>query len=95
MAIHELTASQAGLPRQEQFRIVLRAIAAKPDGAHMRDLYRVIEMHMRGARLSRQGEHSLRELVNRAARRMGYVHPHDPLNPGWRIAPGGVAFLES
>jgi hypothetical protein len=46
-------------------------------------------------RLSGQGKASLRRLVNTVAVEAGYIYPHDPQNPGWRITADGKLFLGS
>ena len=59
-----VTASDAGLSRQEQVPIILRAIERKGGIAKIRDIYKAIEEQI-GQKLSEQGRASLREVVNR------------------------------
>lgn len=93
-SVRRLTAADVGLSRAEQVRIVLRTILAKGGVADMSDIYRAVEEHLRGALLSRQGQASLREVVNRHAVRAGYIYPHNPKSPGWRITPKGRRVVE-
>lgn len=52
-------------------------------------------MNRRGFTLSEQGKVSLRFYVNKVAVGAGYVYPHDPQAPGWRITAAGREFLGS
>ncbi|MGQ9613160.1 hypothetical protein [Chloroflexus sp.] len=83
------TGAEAGLSGEEQIRIALRAIDANGGVAQMSDLYKAVEQHMNGAKLSEQGKSSLRFFINTVAVKAGYVYPHDPNLPGWRITPEG------
>ncbi len=60
----------------------------------MEKIYSAVEEHMGGVKLSKQGKASLRERVNRYSVREGYVLPHDPGNPGWRITDKGRHLVE-
>ncbi len=64
--------------------------------AETRDLYDAIESVLgpRGMRLSDQGKASLRNFINTVAVQAGFVHPHDPNSPGWRITVEGRAFAQ-
>lgn len=73
-----VTPSQARLNREEQVRIILRAIVAKGGTAEMADIYAAVEEQLLGKRLSTQGKASLREVVNRHCVNKGYIYPHDP-----------------
>lgn len=90
-----VTASEAGLTRAQQLSIVLRTITEKGGVAEIGDIYAAVEEQLRGKRLSTQGRATLREVVNRHAVQKGYVHPHDPRRPGWRITSEGQRFVES
>jgi hypothetical protein len=79
-----VTASAAGLSRQEQVPIVLQAIESKGGVAQMRDIYQAIEKQI-GQKLSKQGRDSLREVVNRYMVNEKYVVK----DRGWRITPKG------
>lgn len=89
-----VTGFQAGLSGDEQIRIALREIAGRGGKAEMPDLYAAVERHMNGQRLSAQGRASLRFFINKVATEAGYIYPHDPDNPGWRITPEGRELLE-
>lgn len=89
-----VTPSQAHLSREEQVRIILRAIVAKGGTAEMADIYAAVEEQLLGKRLSTQGKASLREVVNRHCVNKGYVYPHDPNIPGWRISSKGRFFIK-
>ena len=94
-SVPRVTAAEAHLSRAQQVRIVLRTIAANGGVAPISDIYQAIEEELRGARLSLQGRATLRELVNRHAVNLGYVHKHDPKKPGWRITPEGRRLLRN
>lgn len=93
-SVRLMTASEAGLSRQKKILIILRKILASGGVLQMPDICRAVEEQMSGAKLSYQGEASLRELVNRYAVKKGYVFKHDPKNPGWRITPEGRRLVE-
>jgi len=88
------TASEAGLSLKEQILIILSTIADSGGIAQIEKIYSAVEEHMDGAKLSKQGKASLRERVNRYSVRRGYVFPHDPKNPGWRITDEGRRLVE-
>ena len=85
-----VTASEASLSRKQQLRIILRVMVANNGIARMSDIYRAVEdeeyLKLKGFKLSKQGQASLRETVNRYAVKMGYVSK-DP--KGWRITSKG------
>lgn len=93
--MNELTTAEVGLTQDEVIRIVLLAIIAKNGVATIQDIYEAVNVSLaeRNAKLSDQGKHSLRRLVNTTAVNAGYIHPHDPENPGWRITQEGREFL--
>lgn len=90
-----LTGTEAGLSGDEQIRIALRAIAANGGTAQMADLYKAVEQHMHGAKLSDQGKASLRFFINKVAVKASYVYPADPNLLGWRITPEGREAIQS
>lgn len=92
VSVREMTASKAGLSRPDQVLIILRKIVANDGLAKMREIYSAVEEKMQGAILSRQGQASLRETVNRHAVHKEYIN-RDPL--GWRITPKGRQHVES
>ena len=79
-----VTASAAGLSRQEQVPIVLQAIESKGGVAQMRHIYPAIEKQI-GQKLSKQGQDSLREVVNRYMVHEQYIVK----DRGWRITRKG------
>ena len=93
----DVTGWEAGLSGDEQIRIALGEIIKRGGQARTPDIYVALEqvLSARGLTLSAQGHASLRFFVNRVAVRAGYVHPHDPDNPGWRITEKGREFLET
>jgi len=91
----KVTATEFGLSRTDQVRIILSCILSNSGVAKMPVIYRAVEEHLCGSLLSNQGRASLREVVNRYAVREGYVYQHDPKNPGWRITPKGKGLVES
>lgn len=88
-----VTPSEAGLTQQQQFVIILRAIEEAGGEATIQDCYAAIKPHLNGKSLSRQGHDSLRRIVNTNAVEAGFIEPHDPNKPGWRITPRGRLFL--
>jgi len=94
--LREVTGSEAGLSGDEQIRIALRRIIKRGGEAQMADLYDALETYVQaqGFSLSLQGRASLRRCVNRDAITLGYIEPHDPNRPGWRITPEGRKFME-
>jgi len=88
-----VSTAEAGLSRETLVRIVLHTIVANGGAAQMKNIYKAVEEQLQGAKLSYQGEASLRELVNRHAVRKGFVYKHDKKNPGWRITPAGRQYL--
>lgn len=93
--LQEKTAAEAGLNSQRQIEIALLELDSRGGEGTMRDLYYAVERYMGGAVLSEQGRHTLRELINRRAVERGFVHPHDPAYPQWRLTEAGKEYLES
>lgn len=91
----EVTGAQAGLSADDQIRIALEAIVSHGELATMQQIYHAVDERLTPRRLSEQGRASLRRLVNNVAVEAGYIYPHDPQNPGWRITADGQSFLES
>src|SRR4051794_40120308 len=93
----QVTGFEAGLSGDDQIRLVLQEILRRGGEAQMRDLYEAVEtvLSPRGMSLSEQGKASLRRCVNTVAVQAGYVYPHDPTSPGWRITAEGRAFAEA
>jgi hypothetical protein len=79
----------AGFSGKDQIRICCQYMAAHGGQAEMPELYQAVEQHMRGDSLSPQGKSSLRFFINEVAVNDGYIHPHDPLHPGWRLTEDG------
>lgn len=90
-----VTGAEAGLSGDEQIRIALSAAESRGGIAQMKEIYDAVEAVLapRGLGLSEQGRASLRRLVNKVAVDAGYVHPHDPASPGWRLTSHGREFL--
>src|SRR5262245_5682148 len=93
MTTQQLTGAEAGLSRETQIRIALQAIKESGGTAPMSQLYKAVEQHMNGAKLSNQGRASLRKYINKEATSAGLVFAHDPNQPGWRITSTGREFL--
>jgi Restriction endonuclease len=95
--MNEVTGAEAGLSGDDQIRIALAQMLRQGGRARTADLYGALEsvLRPRGLALSQQGRDSLRFFVNRVAVRAGYVHPHDPKDPGWRITDRGREVMES
>lgn len=91
----EVTGAEAGLTGDDQIRIALQTIEANGGIATMQQISSAVEERLAGRRLSEQGKASLRRLVNHNAVQAGYIYPHDPSNPGWRITTEGREFLRS
>ncbi len=91
----EVTGAQAGLSADDQIRIALETIVVHDGLATMQQIYSAVEARLSPQRLSEQGRASLRRLVNSVAVQAGYIYPHDPQHPGWRITSDGKLFLES
>ena len=90
-----VTGAQAGVSSYRQILIALGAIVANGGSARMPTIYDAVEEQLADGELSAQGKASLRALVNRDAVRLGYIYPHDPKRPGWRITPKGRDFLSA
>jgi hypothetical protein len=90
-----VTGAQAGLSADDQIRIALETIIAYGELASMQQIYQAVDERLKPKRLSGQGKASLRRLVNTVAVEAGYIYPHDPQNPGWRITADGKLFLGS
>ena len=90
---NEVTGAQAGLSADDQIRIALETIVAHGEMATMQQIYQAADARLSPQRLSEQGRASLRRLVNNVAVEAGYIYPHDPQNPGWRITADGKLFL--
>ena len=95
MPATEVTGAEAGLTGNDQILIALREIARRDGIAQIADIYGAVEERLHGRALSEQGRASLRRLINTNAVQAGFIYPHDPENPGWRITPEGREFLES
>lgn len=91
-----VTGKEAGLSGDDQIRFALQEIIRRGGMAETRDLYDAIESVLapRGMRLSDQGKASFRNFVNTVAVQAGFVNPHDPDAPGWRITAEGRAFAQ-
>jgi MoxR-like ATPase len=89
------TLTEAGLTKDEQIQLAIKVIVENDGNASMPDIYEGInnELAKRNYQLSRQGEASLRRVVNDTAVQLGYIYPHDEKNPGWRATPAGEAFF--
>jgi len=83
------TTAEAGLSQEELRLIVFKKIIAMGGVAQMKDLYPAVEERMNGNKLSKQGQDSLRENVNRKWVREGYIYAYERNNPGWRITDKG------
>jgi len=89
----EATAAKIGLSGDEQIRIALQTLVDQGGEASMQDIYQAVEAKMNGYVLSAQGKASLRYFINNIAVKKGYIYPHDPQNPGWRITPKGRRYI--
>src|SRR5207248_2983385 len=91
-----VTGHEAGLSGDDQIRLALQEIARRGGHAETKHLYAAIErtLEPRSMALSDQGKSSLRFFINKVATQAGYVHPHDPAAPGWRLTAEGRAFAE-
>ena len=83
------TGHSFGLSGNEQILLVVRYIAEHDGRAQMSELYGAVEANLGGNMLSEQGRSSLRFFVNEVAVEKGYLQPHDPANPGWRLTEKG------
>ncbi|NJL06546.1 MAG: AAA domain-containing protein, partial [Chloroflexaceae bacterium] len=90
----EVTGTAAGLSGEDQIRIALQEIEQHDGTATIQQIYNAISRHI-GKPLSEQGRASLRFFINKVAVERGYVYPHDPEHPGWRITPEGREWLVS
>ena len=79
-----VTASAAGISRQKQVPIILKAIESNGGVAQMPDIYLAIVKEI-GQKLSKQGCASLREVVNRYMVNEQYIVK----DRGWRVTPKG------
>jgi hypothetical protein len=91
-----VTAARAGISEREQMDIALKLILSQGGIAAMQQIYDAIESHMAaGFALSRQGQNSLRRVINSRAVDRGLIHKYDPQNPGWQITNKGVEHIRS
>ncbi|HEX2915793.1 MAG TPA: AAA family ATPase [Chloroflexia bacterium] len=90
-----LTGAKAGVKRQEQIKLALKAIVENGGVATIQQIYQAVEAEMGGKLLSKEGEQGLRHYVNYDAVQLGYIYPYNKNNPGWRITPKGRDFIAS
>lgn len=92
---NEVTGAEAGLSGDTQIRIALQEIESSNGVSNTSEIYKAIEEHLGGKKLSTQGKASLRSYINRDAVQAGYLYPYDKKNTGWRITPEGREFIKS
>lgn len=92
----EVTAADAGLTKEQQYKLVFKAILEK-GLLTTEEIYNVINavLQKNGQMLSIQGKATLRALINNKAVNEGYIYPHDRENPGWRLTPEGRELISS
>lgn len=97
MPLVQATGVEAGLNTQQQLLIALTHIVSQGGASRMRDINAAVEQEVnkRGFTLSRQGQDTLRELVNRNAVRRGWIHPSEGQNNPWRITQEGQEYVEA
>ena len=83
------TGYEFGLSGEDQILLVVRHMAEHDGRAQMSELYGAVEASLGGNTLSEQGRSSLRFFVNEVAVEKGFIQPHDPANPGWRLTEKG------
>ncbi|MFN5080119.1 MAG: restriction endonuclease [Burkholderiales bacterium] len=89
MSLKQVTTAQAGLKKDQIYTLVFKAALQNNGVLEMPKIYEVVNsvLKQQNAILSKQGEASLRTLINSVAVTDGYIFPFDKNNPGWRITP--------
>jgi len=90
----ETTGAQAGLSGIDQIALAARCITRLGRPARISEIYSAVEAHMAPHTLSAAGRSSLRFFVNEVAVEKGYIHPHDPSKPGWRLTALGYELAD-
>lgn len=93
----EVTTFEAGLKKDEIYSIVFKACFVKPSGLEMSEIYDLVnaELAKSDSVLSKQGQASLRALINKTAVSDGFIYPFDKDYPGWRITPEAKLLIEN
>jgi hypothetical protein len=86
-----VTGAEVGLTGEDQITICLAEMMQLGRAAETTELYAAVERHLSGNTLSEQGRSSLRNFINKTSVARGWVEPHDPAHPGWRITATGRA----
>lgn len=90
------TAAEAGINETEQTKIALELILSQGGVAGIQQIYEAVEKKLpKGHRLSPQGKHSLRRVVNTRAVQQNYILPYDKNNPGWHITNEGINYIRN
>jgi hypothetical protein len=92
----DVTTAQAKLKKDEIYQIVFTAAIEKESALDIKEIYELINERLKkeDMRLSKQGEASLRALINKTAVQEGYLFQYDNSNPGWRITPEARGLIE-
>jgi hypothetical protein len=96
MKLKEVTASEAGFTKEQQYELIFNAILKK-GVLTTEEIYNVINalLQKNDQTLSIQGKATLRALINNKAVNEGYIYSHDRDNPGWRLTPEGRELISS
>jgi len=87
------TAPQVNLPTKAQIPIICNALIAAGGALPMPQIYRAVERHFPvGTCLSKQGENSLRDIVNRKMQKD--LRLVDLVDGAWRITEAGRAWVQ-
>lgn len=92
MSEQRMTAAKAGISGKEQILLALELMAKQRGKATMQEIYAAIEAVM-PVKLSKQGESSLRTLINREAVTSGFIKDHRPGDTVWELT--DLGFLQS
>ena len=94
--LEEVTYKDAGLTKEDVYSIVFNELEKNPDGLETKDIYDLInnKLSEKSKILSTQGKATLRNLINKYAVLEGFIFPHDPENPKWRLTNEGKKLIE-
>jgi len=94
--IKEVTYKEAGLKKEDVCSLVLKEMKNRPDGLAMKDIYEIIntELAKKSLSLSKQGEATLRNLVNSGLQKEGFIYQLKEENKNWRLTDEGKRIID-
>jgi len=89
-----VTYKEAGLKKEDIYSLVFEEMAKHPDGLAMKDIYGIVntELAKKSQILSKQGEDSLRNLVNSGLQKEGFIYYFEE-GKNWRLTDEGKRII--